>query len=291
MTFDTLARERALGRRWLLPAVLATGTGLTLAGPVWAQTTDLGSGVDEMPALEPGPGKTSAPAQDEGEDGTPSRGEGDDGARGQDAPDREGAPRQDGAEQEGRQAPNEVPPGAEALLEVDKHLYSGKRISVSGKLASRQDDRTALVQIRRGGSWRTVARARSREDGRFSAAWRPERAGSMRIRVRAESAPASERRTDVDRIKVYRRSVASWYGPGFYGQRTACGRTIRRGTLGVAHKSLPCGRKVSFRYGGKSVTVPVIDRGPFVGGREWDLTAATKHRLGFPSTGRIWTTG
>ena len=60
------------------------------------------------------------------------------------------------------------------------------------------------------------------------------------------------------------------------------------GTLGVAHKSLPCGTRVTFRYRGRSVTVPVVDRGPFVGGREWDLTSATKQRLGFGNLGRIW---
>jgi len=60
--------------------------------------------------------------------------------------------------------------------------------------------------------------------------------------------------------------------------------------VGVAHKSLPCGTKVTFRYGGRSVAARVIDRGPYVGGREWDLTAALKQKLGFPSTGTVLTT-
>jgi rare lipoprotein A (peptidoglycan hydrolase) len=58
----------------------------------------------------------------------------------------------------------------------------------------------------------------------------------------------------------------------------------------VANRTLPCGTKVTLRYGSRSVTVPVIDRGPFSGSREWDLTAATKSRLGFPDTGVVWTT-
>ena len=58
----------------------------------------------------------------------------------------------------------------------------------------------------------------------------------------------------------------------------------------MAHKRLPCGTRVTFRYRGRSVTVRVIDRGPYVGGREWDLTAATKARLGFGSTGTVWST-
>ena len=47
---------------------------------------------------------------------------------------------------------------------------------------------------------------------------------------------------------------------------------------------------VTFRYRGKSVRVPVIDRGPYAGNREWDLTAATKAKLGFGSTGAVLAT-
>jgi hypothetical protein len=67
----------------------------------------------------------------------------------------------------------------------------------------------------------------------------------------------------------------SWYGPGFYGKRTACGLAMTRTLLGVAHRSLPCGTKVTFRDPGtgETVTVPVVDRGPYVKGRVWDLTA------------------
>ncbi len=61
--------------------------------------------------------------------------------------------------------------------------------------------------------------------------------------------------------------------------------------MGVANKSLPCGTKVTFRYRGTDrATVPVIDRGPFAGNREWDLTAATKAKLGFGSTGIVLST-
>lgn len=66
----------------------------------------------------------------------------------------------------------------------------------------------------------------------------------------------------------------SWYGPGFYGQRTACGEVLTETLRGVANRSLPCGTLVSFRnpYDGRVITVPVVDRGPYVAGREWDLT-------------------
>ena len=91
-------------------------------------------------------------------------------------------------------------------------------------------------------------------------------------------------------VYSYRAGRASWYGPGLYGNHLGCGGTLSPGTLGVAHKYLPCGTKVTFRYRGRSATVPVVDRGPFVAGREWDLTAATKQKLGFGSTGTVWST-
>ena len=74
--------------------------------------------------------------------------------------------------------------------------------------------------------------------------------------------------------------LASWYGPGFYGNRTACGQTYTPEILGVAHLSLPCGTLVTLVYGARSITVPVIDRGPYVAGRSIDLSNATKLALG-----------
>jgi rare lipoprotein A (peptidoglycan hydrolase) len=66
----------------------------------------------------------------------------------------------------------------------------------------------------------------------------------------------------------------SWYGPGMYGSRTACGVTLTKKVMGVASRTLPCGTMVTFRNpaNGRSVTVPVIDRGPYVYGRIWDLS-------------------
>jgi len=77
----------------------------------------------------------------------------------------------------------------------------------------------------------------------------------------------------------WRVSNASFYGPNFYGRRTACGQTMTRQLMGVAHKTLPCGTLVRFEWHGNEVVVPVTDRGPFTHGREWDLTSATCHFL------------
>lgn len=74
--------------------------------------------------------------------------------------------------------------------------------------------------------------------------------------------------------------LASWYGPGFYGNRTACRLTYTPDLLGVAHLTLPCGSLVTLTSpAGRTVTVPVIDRGPYVAGRTLDLSSATKLAL------------
>jgi rare lipoprotein A len=80
---------------------------------------------------------------------------------------------------------------------------------------------------------------------------------------------------------------ASWYGPGLWGRQTACGVTLRRNTLGVAHKSLPCGTTVRFVYQGHVLVTQVIDRGPYVKGRAWDLTGAAAEALGLEGVGRV----
>jgi peptidoglycan hydrolase-like protein with peptidoglycan-binding domain len=73
--------------------------------------------------------------------------------------------------------------------------------------------------------------------------------------------------------------TATWYGPGFFGNQTACGQTLTRTTLGVAHRTLPCGSKVVLHYNGRFVRTTVIDRGPFDNGAKWDLTQATAEKL------------
>ena len=88
-------------------------------------------------------------------------------------------------------------------------------------------------------------------------------------------------------VALMRLGKATWYGPGLYGNRTACGKRLRPGTLGVAHKTLPCGTRVTFYRGGRFVTLPVIDRGPFRQGVAWDLTAAAARQLGMATTSRL----
>lgn len=81
----------------------------------------------------------------------------------------------------------------------------------------------------------------------------------------------------------------SWYGPGFYGNGGACGMYGANGLdnqdIGVAHRTLPCGTKVTFRYNGRTVVTTVKDRGPYVAGRIFDMTKGLCEALGHCFTG------
>jgi hypothetical protein len=83
------------------------------------------------------------------------------------------------------------------------------------------------------------------------------------------------------------RSVATWYGPGFFGERTACGVRLHRDTIGVAHRHLACGTKVTLGYHGRYVRARVIDRGPYTNNARWDLTQRTAKRLNLTTTDTI----
>lgn len=76
--------------------------------------------------------------------------------------------------------------------------------------------------------------------------------------------------------------IASWYGPGFYGNRTACGQVYTPEIVGVAHRTLRCGTMLVLEYRGRTMTVPVIDRGPYIAGRTLDLSHATHLAMGCP---------
>jgi rare lipoprotein A len=80
---------------------------------------------------------------------------------------------------------------------------------------------------------------------------------------------------------------ASWYGPGFYGNRTASGEVFRRGTLTAAHRYLAFGTKVRVTNlsNGRSAVVRINDRGPFHGGRIIDLAHGAAQELGVTSSG------
>ncbi|WP_170179428.1 septal ring lytic transglycosylase RlpA family protein [Solirubrobacter pauli] len=142
------------------------------------------------------------------------------------------------------------------------------------------------LQIQRGHRWVTIDRDRTDARGRYALRGRLRQPTSARARVKTSSGATRV----VGRLNVYRRALASWYGPGLFGNKLGCGGTLTTGSIGVANKHLPCGSKVTLRHRGRVLRVRVIDRGPYVGGREYDLTAATARKLGFSGHGPIQAT-
>jgi rare lipoprotein A (peptidoglycan hydrolase) len=81
--------------------------------------------------------------------------------------------------------------------------------------------------------------------------------------------------------------TATYFGPGLYGNRTACGKVLRPHTRGIAHRSLPCGKAVPIYHAGRIGIFRVIDRGPFSDGVALDLTARSARRVGMRSTSAV----
>jgi hypothetical protein len=166
---------------------------------------------------------------------------------------------------------------------ADHSAIAGGKVPIKGHVKPGNSGR--LVKVKVGGH---TLRTHTDGRGRFRTVWRPSSTGRFGVHVLAMGdRVASGSKDRAGRVTVFRHAVASWYGPGFYGGRTACGGTLEPGTLGVANKTLPCGTKVTLRYRGRQVTVPVIDRGPYAAGRDYDLTSATKSRLRFGDVGSL----
>jgi rare lipoprotein A len=172
-------------------------------------------------------------------------------------------------------------PARAISLNGHRNVMAHRSVKLRGRV-SPGGSRTVLIRV--GGR---KLRAHTQNDGSYQARWRAPRSGVYTARARVDGSSVRSHRI---RINAYRPAAASYYGPGLYGGALACGGTLTPSKLGVANKTLPCGSRVTLRYGGHTVTVPVIDRGPFAGNREYDLTAATKAKLGFPSTGTVLTT-
>lgn len=166
------------------------------------------------------------------------------------------------------------------------NVLDGTRVTVAGALSPTLPGRLVTLQMLGRHGWFVVAHARTGRRGRFALRYTPHRLGTRRMEVHfaGDSRAAAVRRI-VGRVNVYRLANASWYGGG---GGLACGGTLTSYTMGVANKTLPCGTMVTLRYGGRSVRVPVVDRGPYVEGREFDLTEATKRALGFEGVGEVW---
>ena len=165
----------------------------------------------------------------------------------------------------------------------------GKRVLARGTMPGSARRTVLLQRLDKRRGWRNVARTRVRSTDRFELRWRADRSGRISLRAILARRPrtAAAGPPPIASVNVYRPALATYYGPGFFGNQTACGQVLTPDLHGVAHKRLPCGTLVAIMYAGREITVPVIDRGPYNGNYSWDLTQATADALGFTGAGRI----
>lgn len=146
--------------------------------------------------------------------------------------------------------------------------------------------------------WATIATSRVRKAGVFAVSWRTQAARShdLRLQLLASSrsghttvsaAGRAARSSSPLRVAVVGQSRATWFGPGFYGSKTACGLKLTTAVEGVAHRTLPCGTQVEIRLGGQTTVLPVIDRGPFANGADFDLTKNVADRIGLTGVSTV----
>lgn len=143
-----------------------------------------------------------------------------------------------------------------------------------------------LEESRGGGRWQAIAHDRTDAGGGFGLRSVVRAPGSRYVRLTfagdRANAGAVQR---IGQLSGYRPALASRYD--MYGSALACGGALGYDSLVVAHRTLPCGTKLRIRYHGRSVTATVRDRGPYSGGREFDLAGAVARRLGFDGVGTV----
>jgi rare lipoprotein A len=188
----------------------------------------------------------------------------------------------------GVEAPVAAPPSPFALSGGGNAVV-GRKVRFRGSVEERLAGRTVVVQYLdpATAAWTRQARTTVRDDGTFVARWRARETGQFQLRAVVRGGASSAAVSPELPLTVYRGAVATWYGPGFYGNTTACGIELTPELVGIAHRSLPCGTNVAVRYGSRTLVLPVVDRGPFGSEARWDLTEAAAQQLGVTHTDRI----
>lgn len=164
----------------------------------------------------------------------------------------------------------------------------GRDLTFTGTTSTMSAGNTILVQrLDPQAGWVSIATGPVNTAGVFSVVWQANYVGQMTVRTVLEQGATTSQAGPTApslQLTVYQAGIATYYGKGFFGQRTACGMILRRATLGVASRTLKCGTPVQIYYGGRTIVVPVIDRGPYANHARWDLTQATARALGMFGT-------
>jgi rare lipoprotein A len=167
------------------------------------------------------------------------------------------------------------------IIERDVTIASGRTVVVRGKATTVP----VIVELRVGHTGRLIASDHVSPKSRFRLSGTAKAGEHLRLLTRRADGGSETSDVRVGKVVQLRATLASWYGGG---GTTACGQTLTSTLKGVAHKSLPCGTKLSVSFRGRTTQATVVDRGPFVGNREFDLTAATARALRFDGVGKVW---
>ncbi|MFL5860222.1 MAG: septal ring lytic transglycosylase RlpA family protein [Solirubrobacteraceae bacterium] len=162
-------------------------------------------------------------------------------------------------------------------------VLSTRPVRVGGKLLPAAAGRRVRLQSHGSRGWRTLSTGRTGVRGGYRLSFAPGAADGQRLRVVFGGDRRNARAVrSAGTVRVLHPALASWYNDA---GMTACG--FHAG-LGIANRALPCGTRVTLHYGSRTVTAVVDDRGPYVGGRDWDLNQTTAAALGFGGVGTVW---
>ncbi|MHB8490720.1 MAG: septal ring lytic transglycosylase RlpA family protein [Solirubrobacteraceae bacterium] len=189
--------------------------------------------------------------------------------------------------------------GGTVALTVRSTGLLGHSLRFSGRTVPGRSPQLVVIQRLEPhtGAWLDLASAPVGAHGAYTVPWQASVPG--RLVVRAELAPAPGGGGDAGttatslhsspslEVTIYRASEATYFGPGLYGEGTACGQRLTPYIIGVANRTLRCGTLVELSYHGESLVVPVIDRGPYRHGVSWDLTTRAAQLLGAEGMERI----
>jgi hypothetical protein len=170
-----------------------------------------------------------------------------------------------------------------AVPTQQRAVLGGGPVHVGGKLVPAIGRRVVKLQAHSPRGWHTVASGHTGAGGGFRLSFAPAAGSGQRLRMLFGGDGGNARSTQpAGTVTVLHPVLASWYNDA---GTTGCG--FHAG-LGVANKSLPCGTHVALHYGGRTVNAVVDDRGPYVGGRTYDLNQNTAAALGFAGVGTVW---
>ncbi len=166
---------------------------------------------------------------------------------------------------EPRQVPLALDPGCAPSTALLSWYMNAGEVAAAEQASARAEARRVSRQAaaraeRQAAHQRAAARRRAEVRARKLAAQQAARRAARRAAARRSAGAGSP---GAGSGGWHNAPIVTWYGPGFYGNRTACGVPYTRTIVGVAHRTLPCGTLVRFRWHGITAVAPVIDRGPY----------------------------